>query len=261
MRATIYYFSGTGNSLKIARDLSSELDQAEVIFIPDVIGNDEIRADADVVGIVYPVYMFGPPVIVLGFIKKLVVRRDTYVFITTNYADMGGGAVSLAEAELRKQGIKLSSAFGMRMPSNYTPFGGAPTEKKQKDLFAKETSKVREIADVVRSKREGPVEKPFFLIDLIGIALFRLLMPRIPSMDKEFWADNGCTSCALCEKVCPVGNIKLEDGRPRWMSQCQQCLACLQWCPKEAIQFGKMTRGRKRYHNPDVELKDIMRKG
>lgn len=261
MRATIYYFSGTGNSLKIARDLSAELDQAEVLFIPDVIDNEEVRTDSEFVGIVYPVYMFGIPLIVREFIKKLTVRRDAYVFVVTNYADVGGGAISAAAEQLSKRGIELSSAFGMKMPSNYTPFGGAVPQKKQEELFEKEKAKVKEIARIVRARQAGPIEKPFFLIDRLGVALFKFLIPRIPSMDKEFWVDDNCNSCALCEKVCPVGNIKMEDGKPRWMSKCQQCLACLQWCPQEAIQLGKMTAGRKRYHNPDIVLKDMTRKG
>jgi len=33
---TIYYFSGTGNSLKIARDLSEKLDRCEIIPIAQI---------------------------------------------------------------------------------------------------------------------------------------------------------------------------------------------------------------------------------
>ena len=260
MKSTIYYFSGTGNSLKIARDLSSELDQAEVIFIPDVIAGDEVRTDSEAVGIVFPVYALGIPLIVRDLIRKLVVRHDAHVFIVTNYAQVGGGAVSVAASEIKKRGIRLSSAFGIKMPNNYTPFGGAPFEKRQQEMFEKERAKVKEIACVVRAGRPGPIEKPFFLLDRLGVVIFKLAATGMYSSDREFRVDDNCTSCGICEKVCPADNIKMENGRPRWMSKCQQCLACMQWCPQEAIQLGKMTRGRKRYHNPDVELGDMLRK-
>jgi MinD superfamily P-loop ATPase len=49
------------------------------------------------------------------------------------------------------------------------------------------------------------------------------------------------------------------DGRPTWHHRCEQCFACLQWCPEEAIQFGTETAGKDRYHHPDVTLADMRR--
>lgn len=258
MNAVIYYFTGTGNSLKIARDLSRELDQAEVISIPDVMDADEVNPRASVIGLVYPVYMFGMPVIVSRFIEKLVVRNDPYVFAVANYAGVAGGAISQTQRELGKRGIRLRAAFGIKMPSSYTPFGGALPEGKIKALFEKEAVRVKEIARMVSAGGTFPPEKPFFLTDLAGRALFSLLRSRVNTMDREFMVDDSCSSCSLCEKICPASNIKIEEGRPVWMSKCIQCYACLQWCPNEAIQAVKGTRGRKRYRNPEVKAGDII---
>jgi MinD superfamily P-loop ATPase len=76
--------------------------------------------------------------------------------------------------------------------------------------------------------------------------------------DKNFRVTDACNSCGTCEKVCPVGNIAITDKRPKWLHKCEQCFACLQWCPKEAIQCGKGAEGRKRYHNPYVKLSDLI---
>ena len=35
--------------------------------------------------------------------------------------------------------------------------------------------------------------------------------------------------------------VELKDGRPMWLHRCEQCMACLQWCPAEAIEFGRST--------------------
>ena len=261
MKATIYYFTGTGNSLKIARGLSSELDQAEVIAIADAVRGDEVRTDSEVIGIVYPVYMFGEPPIISDFIGKLIVRRDTYVFAVANYAGYMGGAFTQTERELKAQGIKLSAGFGIVMPGNYTPLYGAISAEKQKKIFEKAAVKIKKIASIVKAKMEWPIERPSFLMDKIGDLLYGMMKASIGGMDKEFRVGDGCTSCALCEKICPVDNVIIaESGRPKWMGRCQQCLACLQWCPKEAVQLGRMTPGRKRYHNPDVTAGDIVRK-
>jgi MinD superfamily P-loop ATPase len=78
-------------------------------------------------------------------------------------------------------------------------------------------------------------------------------------MDKNFWTDPRCNGCGVCEQVCPNGNVRLEGGRPEWLHRCEQCLACIQWCPQEALQFGKKTSRYPRYHHPEIGLKEIMR--
>ncbi|MCX5694554.1 MAG: EFR1 family ferrodoxin, partial [Candidatus Omnitrophica bacterium] len=67
-----------------------------------------------------------------------------------------------------------------------------------------------------------------------------------------------CTKCGLCVKVCPVMNIQMQDGKPVWLTHCQHCMGCLQWCPVEAIQYRSLTLGKKRYHHPDIQAIDIV---
>jgi hypothetical protein len=35
-------------------------------------------------------------------------------------------------------------------------------------------------------------------------------------------------------------------------------MACIQWCPQEAIQYGKKTVKYPRYHHPEVVLEDML---
>ena len=60
-------------------------------------------------------------------------------------------------------------------------------------------------------------------------------------MDKQFRVDDKCNQCGICGKVCPSENITMQEGKPVWNHHCEQCFACLQWCPKKAIQYGKRT--------------------
>jgi len=75
----------------------------------------------------------------------------------------------------------------------------------------------------------------------------------------KFYADEKCTSCGICKKVCPVDNVLLpEGGRPSWNTNCEQCFACFHWCPENAVQYGKKTGDQNRYHHPDTELTDMI---
>ncbi len=56
MKTTLFYFSGSGNSLKIAEDLGSKLEKAKVVSIPKVI-KKKIDVSSDCIGIFFPVYI------------------------------------------------------------------------------------------------------------------------------------------------------------------------------------------------------------
>lgn len=43
-----------------------------------------------------------------------------------------------------------------------------------------------------------------------------------------------CTKCGLCENLCPVSNIKLNE-KPIHKNRCQFCMRCIASCPQKAI--------------------------
>ena len=65
---------------------------------------------------------------------------------------------------------------------------------------------------------------------------------------KKFCATEKCISCGKCVKVCPLHDIQLTDGKPAWGKNCTHCMACINYCPTAAIEYGKQTKDRPRYH-------------
>lgn len=258
MDTTIYYFTGTGNSLKVARDLAKELSGASVVNLAKAI-NSQTGLSAERIGIIFPVYMFGMPLIISRFIKSLKESRANYIFAVATYGGALGNALGQAKKELWRQGLKLNCGFGVRMPGNYTPLYAALQKDKQDELFLQEGKKVKEIAAIIAKNEDRKIEKNNFLFNAVfsGI-IYKLASPRIPFLDKDFWADENCSRCGTCAKVCPVNNIKLIDARPVWLHKCEQCFACLHWCPPEAIQYGKNTIGRRRYRHPEITSLDLL---
>ncbi|MCX5712222.1 MAG: EFR1 family ferrodoxin [Candidatus Omnitrophica bacterium] len=256
MKTTLFYFSGTGNSLQVARDLAKELINAEITAIAKVIGkNPDFSADR--IGIIFPVYMFGMPLIVKKFVEELKVDKNKYIFAIATCGGKAGNTLRQADQLLKAHGLSLAAGFIIRMPGNYTPLYGALPKKKQDKLFAKELSRIKEIVQIVKNNNQYKIEGDAFLVRGIFSALYKKMSAMIPLLDKDFWADEKCIHCGTCVKICPVKNVKLVNRVPVWLHKCEQCFACLQWCPVEAIQYGKNTAKRKRYHNPTVKWEEL----
>jgi ferredoxin len=162
------------------------------------------------------------------------------------------------EKHLAGRDIALSAGFSLDMPSNYIPWGGAEPDDKQREKFAAAEKKIARLAEAVKAGSVLAPERGPLWQRIVLSAIHKMSSPHIPKMDKSFFADDRCTSCGICERICPADNIVLTAGRPVWNRRCEQCFACLHWCPEEAIQFGKKTAVRRRYHHPDISLKDML---
>ena len=75
--------------------------------------------------------------------------------------------------------------------------------------------------------------------------------------DRKFSVSDECTSCGTCAAVCPADNIELIEGKPVWKHRCELCCGCIHLCPVQAIQAGQKTKGRARYRNPAVSIRDL----
>jgi ferredoxin len=260
MGTRIYYYTGTGNSLWVARMIARELGDVELTSIADWEEGRE-AAHSSAIGLVFPVYIWGLPRRIVRFADGLKRLRPEYVFAVA----VNGGQVSRTLVQLRnllkKSGITLSSGFSVTMPSNYIPWGGPGSPEERQKLYESALPKISAIASSVRNREARHVEKGPLWQRVIFSLIYKLSFPKVPHMDKQFWVDDKCTRCGICSKVCPAHNVAAPEGTPSWNHGCEQCFACLQWCPREAIQYGKKPPQYERYHHPEVRLQDVLKSG
>jgi ferredoxin len=258
MSATIFYYTGTGNSLWVARKVAEALGETALLSIPEYRdGNKIIKVDT--VGLVFPVYIWGVPAPVIRFVHTMKIPPGGYIFAIA----VNGGQVSNTLVQLKGimacNRLNLSAGFQIRMPANYIPWGGPGPGEEQQKRFDLAQKKVMRIAESIKRKATLPVEKGPLWQRIIFTAIYKMSFPQVPKMDRKFWWDDKCNSCEICSQVCPCGNITFPEGRPVWNHRCEQCFACLQWCPQEAIQYGKSTPRYERYHQPEILLKDVLK--
>lgn len=258
----IFYFSGTGNSLQAA-SLIAEHNGEELVSISaamyDGAGRHDYKLKEDeVIGFVYPVYAWAPPGIVLKFIEKLKLEnyKGNYTFsVATCGGNTGNTTKVLAEA-LKRNGLKLDSGFSVVMPNNYIIIGDVYNKETNIKLLAEAEKTIERISSLVSERKAGVFEVVKGPVPWLMTSVINPMFNKNAIDTKKFYADDNCTSCGICERVCNCRNIKV-NGKPSWGNECTQCLACVHWCPARAVQYGKGTVKKGRYVNPNVDMKGL----
>jgi ferredoxin len=259
LNATLFYYTGTGNSLWTARKISEKLGKSDVIHMKDFARSPK-EIPADIAGLVFPVYIWGVPGPVVRFMESCKrVQTDYWFAVAVNGGQVSNTLVQL-KTRMRENGMTLSAGFEVKTPSNYIPWGGPPPKEKQDQLFTAASEKIARLTEQIKQKESSPVEKGPLWQRALFTPMYKMSFSKVPEMDGKFWSDDKCDHCGICSKVCPAENITMSEGKPVWNHRCEQCLACIQWCPKEAIQYGNKTPKYKRYHNPEITLKDVLRR-
>lgn len=257
MSMTIYYLSATGNSLHMAKMLAEYLghtDEVRLVSIPDALQNNDLTPSGSV-GFVLPLHFFSLPLLAEEFLAKLDLSEATYTFglVTAGFHYISDAFHELTEL-VGTAGGELQAAFYVDMVSVYLPLSDLPSQAKtQRKLQAAEIQ-LKAIATQIEERK---IVKPHEYFSWPSRLMHRLVQKHPEKLDEDFFTTDSCTSCSLCAQICPKKNIKLTDGQPIWQRQCTQCLACLHICPTKSIELGKKTKGRRRYHHPKINVKEL----
>lgn len=241
----IYYFSGTGNSRFVADKIALKLENVSVKSISDL--NDKVEASSKSVGFVFPVYVLGIPRIVENFLCSIDLSSAEYVYVV---ATMGGGYGNTFEQIkkiFKKRNISLSASFAVVMGSNSNLFIKTPgidpmcDDSELESILRNALKEIDNIASTVKKREKVELEKPKFMIKLIGKLAYKAFFRKeIDIFDQKFHTKN-CNNCGSCVESCPVNNIELNpEQEVIWKGQCEACLRCFNICPTESILYGEM---------------------
>ncbi len=263
MSIQIYYLSGTGNSLHVARELERRLPGTILVPIISVLRDDRIETTAETVGLVFPIHNLTTPIPMVRFLQRVDMRSAKYIFAVATRLCSDKVFLSIDKI-LKNQGKSLDAYFSVEMPCTYIPLFTLPSQDTTAKMEAELQKRLDGIQTIVANKQVHH-EKDDLLVFLLGHILYPLITAfmfrvRFPDMARSFCADSRCTGCGLCEKVCLSERIRMKDDKPEWIESidCVYCFACLHYCPVEAIQIrGRKTTTKGRYHHPEVKAADI----
>ena len=112
----IFYFTGTGNSEQLAKEIARKTGD-KVINITEAVRNEQysyIVSDSENLGFAMPVYFSGVPHIVKDFIEKadLTLEGDNYVFSALTCGAVTSDTGKMLSKMLLKKGIKADAEYG-----------------------------------------------------------------------------------------------------------------------------------------------------
>lgn len=259
----IFYFSGTGNSLQIAKEIAS-FNQTSIFSITSAIrsfvSNYEYELEDDeVIGFVYPVYAWAPPKQVMDFIDKLKFKNynNNYIFTVATCGENIGNTIEVIKKALSKKNLTLSSGFSVIMPNNYIILGNVDSKEVETTKLNEAEKTLCTINNTIAHRTCGLFEINKGPLPIVMTSIINPIFNKNAANTKRFFANDNCNRCGLCEKVCNSSTITLKE-KPIWGDDCTQCLACIHLCPTKAIQYGKGTEKKGRYLHPKITVSEMI---
>ena len=251
----ILYFSGTGNSLAVARKIAEAIND-QVLPLTEAVQQDLTNEQR--IGLVFPTYDFNLPPALPEMVSHLKISPKSYVFTVVTCGSMAGNCIWVLRRLLREKGIELAYSHKVSVPDNSAlAFGRNPNKQLKK--FERVPARMEQIIRELQAESHTLHYSWFSLLSwLLGRpavekGMIHCLGPKV-NADK-------CTGCNTCVRVCPMDNINLTDEKAIIGDNCTVCLACVHVCPQQAISVnGREALKERQYRHPDIKLKDLIKR-
>ena len=272
LERAVWWFSGTGNSLVVARDLAQILG-ARLEPMARFLAEGRVQAPRGLAVLVFPVYFGALPNLVARFVASLDGAEACKLTAIATYGGGAGESFDQLNQILALRGSKLNAVYGLHLPQNaFNKFWENPAA-----IFRAVARRVGKMAGEIeagrpvrsldqawlqpilarfRSQIRGANRRSLLAVSGLADDPTHTHHDLVAASDRSYRTNDSCNACGLCVRLCPVGNLSLETGRPVWSGRCEACLSCYHSCPRQAISGNVVQRGYF-YRNPLVSPAEL----
>ena len=247
----IFYFTATGNSLYVARELAGE--SGQLLSIPQIIKGEHLDFEADEIGFVFPDYAASAPLMVREFVSKAHFKAQ-YIFSVITFGNFAANVADWWDDFCKEKGLQNHYINTLLMVDNYLPVFDMNEQRK---IDKKISENLTQIVNDIASHREyvSHVDAD----DRMKAWLKRLQESHFPMEAERLLRLNTetCIACGTCAAVCPHGNFRMTDTYVEFSGPCEHCLACVHACPQKALTLERERNPQARFRNENVSLRDI----
>ncbi len=246
----VLYFSATGNTEYIAREIARRLDDVCINLLDRIKENNHAPLHSEKPFVICaPVYVCEMPRFLSRYLKEQTFSgsRDVYfIFTSGGYCGISG---PLAKSIFQKKGMNYMGHAEFKMPRNYVANDAypmlSPEEVTARILGARD--RLDPVAADILADRKLTA-RHVFLFETIITLPFNPVWTKLKLRADDFYSTDKCVGCGKCVRLCPLNNITLTDKKPVWGNQCSHCMACIGNCPTRAIEYGTITQSKQPYN-------------
>lgn len=246
----ILYFSGTGNSAYVAKRIGRGIEDDVLNIFNRLRNHDDTTLYSRKPWIlVVPTYAWRIPRIVEQWLQKTELSGNSNIYFIMTCAGNNGNAGQYLKALCEQKGLTYQGCKGVIMPENYIALFSTPAQEEANDTINKAEPVIDSM--IAKLKENRTFSQPSVTLkDKVNSSFVNSIFYPMFVHAKKFYASDACISCGKCANICVEKNIQLEKGKPTWGNVCTHCMACINTCPVEAIEYGKHTKGLVRYSCP-----------
>ena len=244
----VLYFTGTGNSRYVARRI------AEALHEPLFSINDRVKANDTApvptgrqLIVVSPTYGWRLPRVVRDWLLQTEFPKAEQVWFVMTCGSEIGNAARYNRQLARQKKLRYMGTAQIVMPENYIAMFNAPQVEEARQIVAGAEPDIDGAIAAVRENRAFPPPRRTFYGRFMSGPVNPIFYSCFVKAS-AFTVGDACTGCGQCVRRCPLNNIALQNGKPVWGQDCTHCMACICYCPAEAIEYGKKSLGKPRYH-------------
>lgn len=243
----IAYFTGTGNSRYIAEHISA-ITGDTVMCINEKIktkNTQSISVDGNLIFAV-PTYAWRIPRIVKDWIIQTDFKNVQKVWFVMDCGSDIGNATKYNISLCKAKGFHYMGTAQVIMPENYIAMYDAPSDEQAVSIIKNAIPIIEEIANRIVNGRRFEIPRNNITYRIKSTLINPVFYKFIVKAD-VFFAESNCIGCGRCVNICPLSNVQIKDNRPVWGKECTHCMACICYCPEQAIEYGKKSQKRFRY--------------
>lgn len=248
MKIGLIYFSATGNTLKIASEISKILKKENYQVLEYDITSLKNREktipfnELDFVIFGFPIYGRKPPKVVRNWIEKITAENKPCVMFFTYGGVMRGGIHVDTKNLLESQGfVVIGSAeflaqHSFNVGEGFELLKGHPN-KQDLDIVEQFT---KELIKKIERKDFKPMELPFIDDKLTTPTTEQVKQKPLPRVSFPKRVTEICSMCYDCEELCSSGAFDAKKGLAD-EDTCIRCFRCILICPDNVIEINNLT--------------------
>lgn len=258
MSVDLFCFSGTGNSLYVAKKIGETIQNSKIF---NLLKENDSNRDCSRLGIIFPVYGFSIPAVVKKYLLSTDFSKYDYIFAVSTKGGSPEFCYQDINKLLGKKGKMLSAYFTLKMPNNSYFIHDFDTEDEIKSKMEICNETIAEIITMVNEKKRNYPQK----LRSVKYRLINYLVSatKFINFGNHFYIEGDCTGCGVCQEMCPSKKIEIIDKKPVWKKDvtCYTCTTCLNYCPSRVIKNhglkASKTQLENQYRNQEISISDM----